>query len=792
MARLGWTSLRPVQEQAGEALLDGCNAVILAPTAGGKTEASMFPVLAMLMENPPSGVGALYLAPIKALLNNQFERLGTYTEMVGLRRFLWHGDTGATDRRKFLKDPADLLMTTPESLEVMLLSPKVPHPRLFADLSMVVIDEVHALAGSDRGAHLMSVLERIARFTRHDVQRVGLSATVGNPADILRWLQGSSRRQGRVIDPPRPPGAREIRIRYCESEEAVARHAAAQAEGQKSLFFCQSRALTEAVALRLRGRGIDVFVHHSSVSLEERQAAEYRFHHGTNTMIACTSTLELGIDVGDLDRVLQADSASTVSSFLQRMGRTGRREGQKANTLFLCQDPEVVLQAAALVELAREGWVESVKVQTRCWPVLVHQLLALCLQYGGVSQERSWEELRGVPDFSGISRPEFDELVEHMVAEDYLFRSGGLLSMGQKAERVFGRKNFMEMYAVFSTPQLYRVQTDGGRDVGSLEQSFVEKLVPEMSSFLLGGRAWLVRQVLHKERVLEVGPAPAGMKPTWAGYIPQFLGFELCRKMAALVTSSVSLTYLDETVLANLRSERASHRGLAVEVGPEDELVWTYAGGAVNQTLKFGLSLRFGWTVACDNFRLRVRRVEGIRVEDALRELASLSVWRDPAFQDSLLRAMPDYRLSKFQEALPRQRSLEVVRDYLVDIPGTIRYLSQALRVDLPDELLRPQDVPGPGASDQEVIDFAHLFDAYRYWGESWGERFEAASRSWPGDLTGLRALLFCMVRAHRHGGEGEPLDERFFEILEKIRARVDSPRAAAVKTDAYLHATER
>lgn len=680
VSRLGWTTLRPVQELAGEALLDGYNAIILAPTAGGKTEASMFPVLASLMDNPPNGVGALYLAPIKALLNNQADRLGSYTEMVGLRRFLWHGDTTQAERRGFLKEPTELLMTTPESLEVMLLSPRVAHPKLFSDLRAVVIDEVHALAGTDRGAHLMSVLERIARYSPHDVQRIGLSATVGNPADILIWLQGSSRRPGRVVDPPKPPSAKEIRIRYCDSEEAVARSAASVAQGQKSLFFCQSRSLTEAVAQRLRGRGIDVFVHHSSVSFEERQAAEHRFHHGSNAMIACTSTLELGIDVGDLDRVFQANAPSTVSSFLQRMGRTGRRPGQKANTLFLCQDPEVVLQAAAIVELAREGWVEPVRVQKRCWPVLVHQLLALSLQYGGVSPERCWEELRPVPDFSAITPAEFDELVSHMVANDYLFSSGGLLSMGDRAERVFGKKNFMELYAVFSTPQLYRVVTEGGRDIGSLEQSFVDKLVADMSSFLLGGRPWLVRETFHKERMVRVVPAPAGMKPTWAGYVPQFLGYEICQKMAALATGETPLPYLDEAAQECVRTFRGSHKRLTVEVGSDDELVWTYAGGAVNQTLKYGLSLRHGWTVACDNFRLRIRRNSQVRVEEALGELSSLEVWLHSDFQQQLLAAMPEYRLSKFQEALPRQRSLEVVREYLLDVPGTVRYLGEVLR----------------------------------------------------------------------------------------------------------------
>src|SRR5690606_12402356 len=191
VARLGWTSLRPVQELSGEALLAGHNAVILAPTAGGKTEASMFPTLSGLVSDAPEGVGALYIAPIKALLNNQAERLGQYTQMVGLRRFVWHGDTTSHERKGFLREPTELLMTTPESLEVMLVSQTIDTARLFGDLRVVVIDEIHALAGSDRGAHLLSVLERLAALSRHDVQRVGLSATVGNPEAILSWLRGS-------------------------------------------------------------------------------------------------------------------------------------------------------------------------------------------------------------------------------------------------------------------------------------------------------------------------------------------------------------------------------------------------------------------------------------------------------------------------------------------------------------------------------------------------------------------------------------------------------------------------
>jgi ATP-dependent Lhr-like helicase len=217
----------------------------------------------------------------------------------------------------------------------------------------------------------------------------------------------------------------------------------------------------------MRGRSIDVFVHHSSVSLEERRAAEDRFAHGTNACIVCTSTLELGIDVGDLDLVFQANAPSTVSSFMQRMGRTGRREGTTANTAFLCEEPEAVLQAIALIELARDGWIERVAQQERCWPVLVHQLLAMSLQFGAISAERCWDQLARVPDFRGISHAEFDAVIEHMLKNEFLFESGGLLSMGTASERAYGKKNFMELYAVFSSPVLYRVVTEAGRDLGS-------------------------------------------------------------------------------------------------------------------------------------------------------------------------------------------------------------------------------------------------------------------------------------------------------------------------------------
>ena len=684
VARLGWTTLRPVQDLAGEAILDGKNAVVLAPTAGGKTEASMFPVLGGLLTSPPRAVGALYVAPIKALLNNQEDRLGLYTEMIGLRRFLWHGDVPQNERTAFLRDPAELLMTTPESLEVMLVSPKVATQDLFADLRYVVVDEVHAMAGTDRGAHLMSVLERLARFTSHDIQRIGLSATVGNPAAILAWLQGSSKRDAVVVDPPKTPRPREVRMYLDGTIDELAVRAAEQARGKKSLFFCQSRAMTESVADRMRDRGTEVFVHHSSVSLEERRLAEEHFARGRDTAIVCTSTLELGIDVGDLDAVFQANAPATVSSFLQRMGRTGRREGTTANTTFFCDDPESVLFAAAIVELAREGWVETIPPQTRCWPALVHQLFARILQHGGVGRERAWEQLARVTDFGGVTPAEYEEVIDYMLRRGFLFEAGGLLSLGDHAERVYGRRNFMELYAVFSTPQYYRVLTGSGKEIGALEQDFVDDLVADMTSFLLGGRAWLVSGINHQDRVVTVVPAPRGKKPSWGGFAPKLIGFEICQKVRRLLSSDDELPYLAGDAAAALASYRDDFRellrrtGNTLQVDEHAVRWWTFAGGRINQTLRHALQQVGGWKIVADNFHLRIEG-DGLSqdaVAKAIAEIAADAFWTDLSIWERIIAALPPYRLSKFQPALPPRFQQEMIGRYLLDLDGTRAFLT--------------------------------------------------------------------------------------------------------------------
>jgi ATP-dependent Lhr-like helicase len=707
VARLGWSSLRPVQEAAGQALLDGSNAVVLAPTAGGKTEAAVFPVLSRLIEDPPDRVGAVYMAPLRALLNNQAERLGLYTEMVGLRRFMWHGDVSDHQRRQFLREPAELLMTTPESLEVLFLSRRVQPALLFGDLRAIVVDEIHAMAGTDRGAHLMSVLERLVRLSRHDVQRVGLSATVGNPGTIVEWLQGTSRRSATVIDPPRPPQRRRILIVHRPEIGTLAQAAARVARGTKSLFFCQSRATTEAVAESMHRAGIQVFVHHSSVSREERALAEEHFHHGSDACIVCTSTLELGIDVGDLDRVLQADAPDTVSSFLQRMGRTGRRAGQVANTTFFCETSDSVLQATALVELAKAGWVEDIEIKDRCWPALLHQLLAMSLASDGMAPEGAWAHLSVVPDFRGIHRAEFDRLVAWMLREQSLVLTAGRLVLGPVAEKRFGRRNFAEFYAVFSSPQTYTVRTQAGQPLSSLSQGFVDRLVDGVSCFPLGGRPWAVLRVQHEDRRVLVEAAPRGREPTWGGFLPQFLSDKVCGKILEVLTSREAYDYLTPEAAQLVEHQRRAFAGIlepgrgGFEFDTDEARWWTFADGRINGTLRSALeAVGNDWKVVPDNYVLRIRGagVDQHRFWQALDRLADPEFWEDERLWQQVGASLPTYRLSKFQPLLPPWVVREMVAAYLLDVDGAWIWLRDAARLagrtSIPAE-------PGPTLPDR-------------------------------------------------------------------------------------------
>ena len=711
---LGWRSLRPVQDLTIDAILDGCNTVVLAPTAGGKTEAAIFPLLSRVLTESLKPVSVLYVCPIRALLNNQEERLQSYARMVGLEVFKWHGDVSDSRKQRFREAPAHILMTTPESLEVMMISARTDARAIFEGLSAVVIDEVHAFAADDRGAHLASLMERLVSMCGRDVQRIGLSATVGNPQVIGEWLQGSSERPFRLVDPPRPKAERGLRLDLCADIGEAAAGIGPLARGKKSLVFVESRSKAEKVAHALAGTGVEVFIHHSSVSRADRTLAEEQFARGENTAIVCTSTMELGIDVGDLDQVIQVDAPASVASFLQRLGRTGRRANTRANCTFFCTSSESLLQSVALLRLAEAGWVEDVQPAAHAMHVLAHQVMALILQEGGISRHKLMPWVEAAYPFSSIRLERLQELIDTMLERQILYEADGLLSLGQRGEKLYGRKNFFELYAVFTAPPVMRVQ-HGKEDVGYIQALFVSMHDRNKGPlcFRLSGRAWEVGQIDWSKSVLHVRPAEHGRVPSWLG-LPGVLSTRLCQAMMDVLMhehEQQEAGWLTRTAAVELASMRESYAGLLEEgTAPledhPDGVQWhTFAGGAVNRLLAAGLEKNSGKKWVAGNLSLRCKDLSATAASEAIRGLADLDWERVSA---DAARDMARGMLSKFQPCLPEDAEDRLLAERLLDHPGMLRFLASVrvngVRVAARPSGMRLADVEATGPM---ALDFA-------------------------------------------------------------------------------------
>ncbi|SEP54167.1 DEAD/DEAH box helicase [Amycolatopsis saalfeldensis] len=590
---LRWPSLRPLQEAAVRPLLAGEDCLLLAPTAGGKTEAALLPVLTRMAEENWQDVSVLYVCPLRALLNNLHPRVASYTAWLGRSAALWHGDIGQADRARILRERPDVLLTTPESIEAMLVSTKVDPHALFSGLRAIVVDEVHAFAGDDRGWHLLAVLERLERVVGRPLQRIGLSATVGNPEELLSWLQGAhAERLRRVVAPKaRETAAPDITLDYVGSVANAAKVIASLHDGEKRLVFVDSRRIAEELGTALRGHGVTTFLSHSSLSAAERRRAEEAFAESRDTVIVATSTLELGVDVGDLDRVIQLDAPRTVASFLQRLGRTGRRPGTLRNCLFLCLSEDSLLQAAGLLERWSAGWVEPITAPPSPRHIVAQQLLALALQehrIGAATWRQWWGSL---PMFDEHS----DEILRFLHSEGFLEADGDFLFIGPEAEHRFGRRYFSDLTAVFSAPPEFTV-LQGRHEIGTVSDDLLVEEVDGPRVLLLAGHAWRVERVDWQRRRCWVEPTDQHGRAKWTGR-GGGLSFDLTRGMRAVLLGAdppgVNMTKRADTVLSRsrdeLRSYIAADATLVIEEPGGAARWWTWAGTSGNRTLQASL-----------------------------------------------------------------------------------------------------------------------------------------------------------------------------------------------------------
>lgn len=673
---LRWPGLRPMQEAAVAPVLAGQDCLLLAPTAGGKTEAAMLPLLTRMAEQNWRDVSILYICPLRALLNNLQPRLESYAAWIGRSTALWHGDVGPSERARILRGRPDILLTTPESVEAMLVSTKVDAHTLFSGLQAVVIDEVHAFTGDDRGWHLLALLERLEKLVGRPLQRVGLSATVGNPGELAAWLQGAHQdRLRRVVAPQVTSSAAtpDITLDYVGSVANAAKVIASLHQGEKRLVFVDSRRRAEELGSALRGLGVRTFLSHSSLSAAERRRSEDAFADARNTVIVATSTLELGVDVGDLDRVIQVDAPRTVASFLQRLGRTGRRPETNRNCLFLCLDEESLLRAAGLLERWSSGWVEPIMAAPSPRHIAAQQLMALCLQEHRIGSNTWREAWDGLPLFDEHA----EEIVSFLAKQGFLERDGDFLFIGPEAERKFGRRYFSDLTAVFSAPPEFTV-LHGRQELGTIGDDLLEEDVEEPRVLLLAGHSWQVTHIDWSRRRCWVEQSDLAGRAKW-GSGAGGLSFELSRGMRAVLLGTdpagVTLTRRAEAVLEHLREDHTAHvdreATLIQRTSNGDTRWWTWAGSSANRTLQASLPGIIDPSQRISDQSLRLQTELGCeQISAALRECTLTSPAVNPAAVQGL----------KFSAALPDNLARLTVAERLADKAAAAAVLTEPRR----------------------------------------------------------------------------------------------------------------
>jgi ATP-dependent Lhr-like helicase len=547
--RLGWDDLREVQEKTYLAASRGDDVLVIAPTAGGKTEAALIPVMDGILSGGLSGVACIYLSPLKALINDQEERFNVFSIPCGLEVAKWHGDVPKGDRSWGRGEPPHFLLITPESLEVMLQEENLAGD--LKSLCYVIIDEVHAFVESERGVHLKVLLDRLDRCAKKRVQRIGLSATVGNPDEILSWLSGSRGGQ-ELVKVPVPPREKHFSFVVESDEQTRMQALAGVIAGKKGIVFVNSRKEAEEISRALKGRVEHLSVHHSSLSPQMRRAAEEAFSREGSACIISTSTLELGIDIGDLDIVVQVGNPGTVSSFLQRMGRTGRR-GKPPHLACILKDRFELLCMAAVIECASKKEVETLIPQEKPYNVLVQQVFLEAVRSRRTSKRHILEFIRGLSPFEGIPPEDVDLLVEHLIRAGFFIRDGDLLMPGPGAEQLFGRSNWKDLYSVIRGGGEFRAVTPDGEVVGKLDSRFVAARAGE--SFSLGGSSWTMVKSDESHNLVVV--VPGGEQKggifwtgTRAGISPV-----ICRGIQRIVARGYSSLPLPDERAEDLASE---------------------------------------------------------------------------------------------------------------------------------------------------------------------------------------------------------------------------------------------
>ena len=629
----GWSELREVQLEAARVIFEtDSNLLISSSTASGKTEAAFFPIISDIYDDPEAkrSVSVLYIAPLKSLINDQFYRLDELLDMSDIPVTHWHGDVGAGHKSRLLKKPEGILQITPESLESMLMNRSNDIPRLFGSLRYVVIDEVHSMIGADRGNQVLCLLSRIGRLIGRHPRRIGLSATVGDIRLTADWLGAGSGRETVAPIPPKSP----LKWRLClehfyiqnpdEVQTPEPTLATAPKEdrggtakldpgyeflydtvyGSKAIVFSNSREETEYVTATLRqiakARGDDdiFLIHHGNLSASLREDAEAKMKDDTvrRAVTCATVTMELGIDIGKLDRVSQIGSPTTIAGFLQRLGRSGRRGSPPEMIMVYREDtplpnaplPQIIpwdlLRGIAIIDLySSERFIEPPRIKKMPLSLAFHQTLSTLASVGELTPKALAARILSLPPISALDKDTYRALLVSMINDDYLqFTDERGLIVGLKGERII---NSFKFYAVFKDSEDYTVRCDS-EEIGTITTP-----PPVGDRFALAGRVWEVKEVDVARKLIFVKSVDGKMEISWPGDGGE-IHTKLLEAMRGVLFNEKSYAYLGDNAKARLENARrvASNAGMdkdmVIFLGGQSYVLFPWLGTRSFRTLR--------------------------------------------------------------------------------------------------------------------------------------------------------------------------------------------------------------
>jgi len=561
----GWSELRQIQADAAHVLFDNNNdLVVSATTAGGKTEAAFLPLISQVLDDPAevSGFDLVYIGPLKALITDQSQRLKELCREVELPVIPWHGDISSSVKSSALKTPRGVLLITPESLEALFIRRGLEISRLFGATRAIVIDELHTVLDTERGIQVRSLLTRLELALKRSIRRVGLSATLGDMQLACAYLRPDAPGTVQLVEAVGGGAELLLQLRgYVSGPDgdrsttsAVAAHLFENLRGSDNLVFAGARQKVEIYADRLRKHCDDAnlpqefYAHHASLSRDHRDFVEKRLKDANQpTTAICTSTLELGIDIGDVTCVAQVGAPFTVASLRQRLGRSGRVDRLRLD----------LIRAIAMIELLLEKWCEPPRSRALHLSTLVHQILSLIAERGGLYANRLFHVLCQEGPFREVDEETFLSVLRALGRSEIALieqASDGLLLLGGTGEKIVEHYSF---YAVFQTKEEFRLIADG-KELGTMP---VNNVISSGMTLIFSGRRWVVKDIHKEDRVILVKPAREGKPPVFGGE-PGVVHDIVVGRMFDILEGNANPSYMDKPALKLLEEARFNYKTL--------------------------------------------------------------------------------------------------------------------------------------------------------------------------------------------------------------------------------------